>query len=100
MIIDCDTHIMPSDAFSHVGASFADKAPRLELDDRGCVVNIEFPANPAHVPGTTPLPANHPSLNYGAGALRHRRQTQGLPDDGRRLAPCPAAARRMVVLSH
>jgi predicted TIM-barrel fold metal-dependent hydrolase len=64
MIIDCDTHIMPSDAFSHVGASFADKAPRLELDDRGCVVNIEFPANPAHVPGTTPLPANHPSLNY------------------------------------
>ena len=67
MIIDCDSHIMPRDAFDHVGAEFTGRAPRLKFDDKGLFVDLEFAANPAvRMPGTTPLPVPHHShgLSY------------------------------------
>lgn len=57
MIIDCDSHIMPRDAFAYVDAP-ASRLPRLKFDDQGCFVDIDY-ANPAHLPGTTPLPVAH-----------------------------------------
>ena len=66
MIIDCDSHVMPRDAFAHVDAEFVDQVPRLEFDETGLFTDVHFPANPAHFPGTTPLPVAHSShgLSY------------------------------------
>jgi predicted TIM-barrel fold metal-dependent hydrolase len=77
MIIDCDSHIMPRDAFDHVGGSLTGDVPRLKFDECGCLVDVDFPANPAHRPGTTPLPVTDPSQG-----LTYR----GLSDVGARLA--------------
>jgi uncharacterized protein len=66
MIIDCDSHVMPRDAFAHVDAEFAGQVPRLEFDATGLFTDVHFPANPAHFSGTTPLPVKHSShgLSY------------------------------------
>ena len=61
MIIDCDSHIMPPDAFDHVDGSLAGRVPKLKFDEGGGFVDIDFPANPAYLPGTTPLPVTHVS---------------------------------------
>ena len=65
MIIDCDSHLMPRDVFDYMGAEFASRAPRLQFDSEGRFCDIEF-NNPAHIPGTTPLPVPHAThgLNY------------------------------------
>lgn len=67
MIIDCDSHIMPRDAFQHVGSEFSFRAPRLKFDEDQLFVDLDFPENPAvQIPGTTPLPVGHSShgLSY------------------------------------
>ena len=56
MIIDCDTHFFPRDAFAHMDAALAAKAPQLRFDDAGHLVDIDFPGAP-EATGTTPLPA-------------------------------------------
>ena len=55
MIIDCDTHIMPSDAFDDMPEEFRDKAPIPRYSEEGLLVDIDFPGGPPEVPGVTPL---------------------------------------------
>jgi predicted TIM-barrel fold metal-dependent hydrolase len=62
MIIDCDSHFMPPDAFDDLDGRFKERAPRLLFDD-GLLKDIVFPAMPPQVPGTTPLGAP------GSGAI-------------------------------
>lgn len=57
MIIDCDTHFMPRDAFDHVDGSLSRQRPFLKFDEQSLLVDIDFPGKPADIPGTTPLPA-------------------------------------------
>jgi predicted TIM-barrel fold metal-dependent hydrolase len=66
MIIDCDSHVMPTDAFAYVDAKFAARVPRLKFDADGLFTDLDFPENPAHFAGTTPLPVAHSShgLSY------------------------------------
>jgi predicted TIM-barrel fold metal-dependent hydrolase len=62
VIIDCDTHLMPRDAFDGVGGSLAAVKPALKFDDQGLYSDVEFPGY-RDVPGTSPL------LAPGSGAL-------------------------------
>lgn len=55
MIIDCDTHIMPEDAFEYVPEEFRDKAPIPRYSEDGLLADIDFPGGPPEVPGVTPL---------------------------------------------
>jgi predicted TIM-barrel fold metal-dependent hydrolase len=61
MIIDCDSHIMPRDAFEHVDPTMAPRMPHPKFDSEGRFIEIDFPGNPAYIPGTTPLPLEHVS---------------------------------------
>jgi predicted TIM-barrel fold metal-dependent hydrolase len=62
MIIDCDTHLMPADAFDAVDGRLAALKPALKFDDRDLYVDVDFPGY-RDVPGTSPLPAP------GSGAM-------------------------------
>lgn len=62
MIIDCDTHLMPRDAFSSVDGDFEARKPILKFNDDGLFVDVEFPGY-LEVPGTSPL------LAPGSGAM-------------------------------
>lgn len=64
MIIDCDTHFFPKDAFDYVDDSFAARKPQLKLDENEVLVGIDFPGKPPQVPGTTPLPAPGSGSGY------------------------------------
>jgi predicted TIM-barrel fold metal-dependent hydrolase len=64
MIIDCDTHFMPADAFSYVTEPMRRLAPRLEFDGDGILTDVKFPGEPSKVPGTTPLPAPRSGAHY------------------------------------
>jgi len=57
MIVDCDSHFMPLDAFQHVPKKFCDLVPQLRFDSEGTLTGIDFPRAPPPVPGTTPLRA-------------------------------------------
>ena len=57
MIIDCDTHIMPSDAFDDMPEEFRGKAPIPRYSEEGLLIDIDFPGGPPEVPGVTPLGA-------------------------------------------
>ena len=63
MIIDCDTHLMPRDAFDSIDDEWATSKPKLQFDAQGLYVNVDFPGYPAEVQGTTPL------LAPGSGAM-------------------------------
>ena len=63
MIIDCDTHLMPRDAFDGIDGEWATIKPKLQFDDQELYVNVDFPGYPAEVPGTSPL------LAPGSGAM-------------------------------
>ncbi|MGH7854144.1 MAG: amidohydrolase family protein [Candidatus Binatia bacterium] len=62
MIIDCDTHLMPRDAFDGVGGSLAAVKPALKFNDQGLYADVDFPGY-RDVPGTSPL------LAPGSGAM-------------------------------
>jgi hypothetical protein len=62
MIIDCDTHLMPSDAFERIEGEFGLRKPTLKFDQDGRYVDVDFPEYP-EVPGTSPL------LAPGSGAM-------------------------------
>ena len=53
MIVDCDTHFMPRDAFDHVGREFLDRRPILKFDETGLLADIDFPGEPSRVAGAT-----------------------------------------------
>jgi 2,3-dihydroxybenzoate decarboxylase len=67
MIVDCDSHMLPPDAFDHVEAAFAGRIPRLSFDEDGALADVHFPDNPAHLSGTTPVPVTDASQG-----LQHR----------------------------
>ena len=55
MIIDCDTHYLPADAYDHLGPEWEEKRPRFVWDDKGLLTGVDFPGAPPPVPGATPL---------------------------------------------
>ncbi|HLI15140.1 MAG TPA: amidohydrolase family protein [Acidimicrobiales bacterium] len=61
MLIDCDSHVFPKDAFDYVPAELREAAPTATFDEGGHLVGLDFPGAPPYVPGTTPLPAAGPS---------------------------------------
>ena len=63
MIIDCDTHLMPRDAFDGVDGRLGAIKPKLQFDNQELYVDVDFPGYPAEVPGTSPL------LAPGSGAM-------------------------------
>lgn len=63
MIIDCDTHLMPRDAFVGVDGMFTAVKPTLKFNDNDLYVDVDFPGYPPEVPGTSPL------LAPGSGAM-------------------------------
>lgn len=63
MIIDCDTHLMPRDAFDGIDGRLAKNKPTLQFNSDGLYVAVDFPGYPAEMPGTSPLPAP------GSGAM-------------------------------
>jgi hypothetical protein len=56
LIIDADTHFLPPDVYDYMGHEWAHARPCFTWDDNGLLVNVEFPGEPAPVPGATPLP--------------------------------------------
>jgi predicted TIM-barrel fold metal-dependent hydrolase len=62
VIIDCDTHLMPRDAFDGIGGSFGAMKPSLKFDDQDLYADVDFPGY-CDVPGTSPL------LAPGSGAM-------------------------------
>ena len=63
MIIDCDTHLMPREAFDGVDREFGQRKPSLKFNSDGLYIDVEFPGCPPEVPGTSPL------LAPGSGAM-------------------------------
>jgi predicted TIM-barrel fold metal-dependent hydrolase len=63
VIIDCDTHLMPRDAFEGIDGEWATSKPKLQFDDQELYVDVDFPGYPAEVQGTSPL------LAPGSGAM-------------------------------
>jgi len=63
VIIDCDTHLMPRDAFDGVDGRLEPIKPKLKFDNQELYVDVDFPGYPAEVPGTSPL------LAPGSGAM-------------------------------
>jgi len=55
MILDMDTHILPTDIYDYVEGRTADKRPLFKFDRDGVLTSWDFPGNHV-VKGTTPLP--------------------------------------------
>jgi predicted TIM-barrel fold metal-dependent hydrolase len=56
VIIDCDTHCMPRDAFDGIDDRYRQTKPRLKFDEQDRYADVDFSAY-IEVPGTSPLPA-------------------------------------------
>jgi len=63
VIVDCDTHLMPRDAFDGVDGQLAALKPKLQFDNSDLYVDVDFPGYPAELVGTSPLSAP------GSGAM-------------------------------
>jgi predicted TIM-barrel fold metal-dependent hydrolase len=63
VIIDCDSHLMPRDAFDGIDGEFASCKPILKFNEEDLYVDVDFPGYPSDVPGTSPL------LAPGSGAM-------------------------------
>ena len=55
MIIDCDTHYLPPDAYDYMGPEWDRKRPRFAWDGQGFLAGVDFPGAPRAVAGATPL---------------------------------------------
>src|SRR5690349_1903136 len=64
MIIDCDTHFMPRDAFDRVSGALASQRPVLKVDENGLYVTMDFPGRPKPLPEATPLPPPGTGSDY------------------------------------
>ncbi len=67
MIIDCDTHFLPRDAYDYAGPEWDALRPHFVFDASGLLTEIDFPGAPPDVAGATPLPppgsgSRHPGL--------------------------------------
>jgi len=67
MIVDCDTHFFPKDAFDYLEGALADRRPRLVFDG-DVLCNIEFAEGPSSAGGATPLPAPGSGAHYAGMA--------------------------------
>jgi predicted TIM-barrel fold metal-dependent hydrolase len=56
VIIDCDTHFMPRDAFDAIDDRYRHTKPTLKFDDQDRYADVDFSAY-TEMPGTSPLPA-------------------------------------------
>ena len=63
MIVDCDTHFFPKDAFDYLEGALADRRPRLIFDGE-VLIDIEFAEAPSAKGGATPLPAPGSGSHY------------------------------------
>jgi predicted TIM-barrel fold metal-dependent hydrolase len=63
MIVDCDTHFFPKDAFDHLEGKLADRRPRLVFEG-DTLRDIEFAEGPYSIAGATPLPAPGSGSRY------------------------------------
>jgi len=72
MIVDCDTHFFPKDAFDYLEGTLADRRPRLVFDG-DTLRDINFAEGPYSIPGTTPLPAPGSGARYGGLSNATRR---------------------------
>ena len=50
MIIDCDTHLMPREAFDGLDGEFGPRKPNLKFNNDGLYVDVEFPGYPRKFP--------------------------------------------------
>jgi predicted TIM-barrel fold metal-dependent hydrolase len=95
MIIDSDTHFWPPDAFDYVDESLADRRPVLKFNAEGRLVAVDFPGEPAQVPGTSPLPgggAGSGAQHAGNYDIEARlRVYQGMGIDRQLILPQPSA---------
>ena len=57
MIIDCDTHFMPRNAFDRVPGALDARRPMVRLDENGIYTGLDFPGLPPKLPNATPLGA-------------------------------------------
>jgi predicted TIM-barrel fold metal-dependent hydrolase len=64
MIIDCDTHFMPRDAFDRVPGALAARRPVVKLDENGIYMGLDFPGLPVKLPNATPLGAPGTGAEY------------------------------------
>ena len=65
MIIDCDTHIIPRDAFDYVEDDLKPLRPIFHFDEKGHYTHCTFPGKPQEIPGSTPhLGFNATGINY------------------------------------
>jgi len=55
VIIDCDTHYLPADAYDRMGPEWEPKRPRFVWDEKGLLTGVDFPGAPPTVAGATPL---------------------------------------------
>jgi len=55
MIIDCDTHFLPPDAYDYMGPEWERQRPRFVWDDKKLLTGVDFPGAPPPVSGATPL---------------------------------------------
>ena len=63
MIIDCDTHFFPKDAFDYLGEALAGRRPRL-IFEGDVLRDIEFAEGPYSIKSATPLPAPGSGARY------------------------------------
>jgi len=63
LIIDCDTHLMPRDAFDGVNGDLGSRKPVLQFNQAGLYSDVDFPGDAPQVAGTSPLGAP------GSGAM-------------------------------
>lgn len=73
MIIDCDAHFLPRDAFDYMEGELAQRRPMLRFSDEGFLSDVVFPGRPAPVQGSTPLPPPGTGARYlGRSDMRAR----------------------------
>jgi predicted TIM-barrel fold metal-dependent hydrolase len=73
MIIDADTHFLPPDVYDYVGEDFMPLRPQLVWDDKGLLIDVQFPGAPPPVAGATPLPPPGTGSRYrGAYYIEER----------------------------
>lgn len=57
MVIDCDTHVIPKDAFDYMAEEWSRQKPVLRFNEKGLYTHCDFAGKPAIIPGTSPLPS-------------------------------------------